>query len=73
MTLMKVSIVQVDAAMQPIQCHDLFSALAMVCGLLRDASQNKMVGPVDRESVSKSIGLLIERLATVHSLTLGEE
>lgn len=62
-----------DAAMQLIQGYDLFPALAIVCSLLVDASQNKMVHPIDREAVDQGIGLLVKRLAVVWSLALSEE
>lgn len=45
----------------------------MVYGLLADELRNDRVGPVDKETVEKVMGILAERLAAVQSIVLGEE
>lgn len=54
-----------DAAIHPIQCHVPFPALAMICGLLANASQNNMMGFLDKEAVNEAVGFLAKRLVAV--------
>lgn len=68
----EVRIAHVDAEMQPLQCYNQFPALAIVCGLLAVALQNKMVNPVDKEAFNISRRFLVEKLVTVQSLALRE-
>lgn len=45
----------------------------MMCGLLADTLANEMVGLVDKAIIDKSIGFLVEWLATGQLYALGEE
>lgn len=42
-------------------------------GLLADASTNNMVGLVSRALVDKAMGFIVEHLAAIQSLTMGDE
>lgn len=60
MPSMEVSTAHANAAMKPEEYFDLFSALAMVYGLLADALTNEMVDPVNKASANKAIRFLAE-------------
>lgn len=59
--------------MQLLQHYNPFFILAMVCGLLANASQNEIIGLVDRKAINKDIGFLLEQMAVVWSLMLRYE
>lgn len=63
MLSIEVSIAHMYATMQPLQYHDPFPTLTIVCGRLANASLNEMVSLVDREAVDNIMRFLAEWLA----------
>lgn len=70
---MEVRIAHAGTAIKAMQYHNLFPALAIVCGLLADASRNEMVGLVDRKAIDKAMSFLTQGLVAVQLSELGEE